>query len=891
MAEQSLLAKLGLRTGTVGSSGSLAIAFGNSGGSTPSTAHTAANRTGFYAGLSAGSELVALIVGGQVGPVLQRSGTNVNMSVTGTIAATGTITAQNGGTVGVALVPQGGAANFVGSMTTVLLTGNRTYTFPDADVIISGSSGALGTNQNIPYTTSTGLLQTAAGLIVVGTPSATAPSTATNGPGTINGLAYQLPDSGGGGYSVSEFGNGVAQLVQFAGFVCQGTAAAPGATIQNDGVQLELHGYTGSAFTTPGAAIALRANSTWSGTNRESIIQFATTPNGSTTLTAAGRIDPNQTLVWGGGVNGVGTFSAGTLRPHIQTASTVTANASIAQTMWNASAAGPIGIFAKSRSGTVGTQGVITTGDTLGTISWQGDDGTNFIAAAQIVGIATGTIGTGQVPGILRFQTASSAGTMTTAMQIESGQNIIVGNTTTTAAATYTGGTVTPRVQIKGTTDSTTGEAIARFSANASGPTHYFAKSRSGTIDTMTIVQTNDILGTISFQGADGTNFVEAAQIVVTATGTPASGVMPGQVVIKTANSAGTLTAAQTIDNAQKTTFNGVSPVVMTQTAASSGSPNLLVVTGAAHTNLTASTECITVNYNLTALVTFAAGAITTQRAFVVQAPSYAFASASTITTAATLSITNAPTAGTNATITNAWALLVEAGNVKIAATTASTSQTSGALVVGGGVGITGSVVVGTNVNISGVLNMQTSQATTVGTLKGINGIMTASPAADSSASYINYFMSRITTNHNLTATRGLVGAQCEAWNSGTLTVTGACAITTQVLTSTTGTITTAIGMNCLDASKFAGSTITTQYGIKIEDMSSATTNYAIVTGIGAVVFGDRQYLNAPNSAPTDGNIPTSAVSWYLDESGNNILVRVRYSDGITLKTGTVALV
>jgi hypothetical protein len=47
----------------------------------------------------------------------------------------------------------------------------------------------------------------------------------------------------------------------------------------------------------------------------------------------------------------------------------------------------------------------------------------------------------------------------------------------------------------------------------------------------------------------------------------------------------------------------------------------------------------------------------------------------------------------------------------------------------------------------------------------------------------------------------------------------------------------------------------------------------------------------APASAPTDAHLAASQISFYLDESGNNLKVRVKYADGTTLKTGTVALV
>lgn len=68
----------------------------------------------------------------------------------------------------------------------------------------------------------------------------------------------------------------------------------------------------------------------------------------------------------------------------------------------------------------------------------------------------------------------------------------------------------------------------------------------------------------------------------------------------------------------------------------------------------------------------------------------------SAITDAATVYIANAPTNGTGVTsITNAWALQVAAGNVRISANTANNSTNNGALVVTGGVGVGGNLTVG----------------------------------------------------------------------------------------------------------------------------------------------------------------------------------------------------
>jgi hypothetical protein len=87
-------------------------------------------------------------------------------------------------------------------------------------------------------------------------------------------------------------------------------------------------------------------------------------------------------------------------------------------------------------------------------------------------------------------------------------------------------------------------------------------------------------------------------------------------------------------------------------------------VTDAAHTALTASTERVGVTFDLSQTKQWATGALTTQRTLRVLAPTLAFVGASTITTAATVAISAAPIAGTNATITQGLALWIEAGGI-----------------------------------------------------------------------------------------------------------------------------------------------------------------------------------------------------------------------------------
>jgi len=135
-------------------------------------------------------------------------------------------------------------------------------------------------------------------------------------------------------------------------------------------------------------------------------------------------------------------------------------------------------------------------------------------------------------------------------------------------------------------------------------------------------------------------------------------------------------------------TFTGVQ--TFTPDARSSGAASYFTLTTPADTNQTASTEAIGANFTA-GTRTWAGGTLTLQRERVFAAPTYAFAGASTLTTAVNVDIAN-PVAGTNATITNAWALRAAASlftdAVTMSATTQNlalgTSQTSGTWTAGG---------------------------------------------------------------------------------------------------------------------------------------------------------------------------------------------------------------
>jgi hypothetical protein len=113
---------------------------------------------------------------------------------------------------------------------------------------------------------------------------------------------------------------------------------------------------------------------------------------------------------------------------------------------WASSTASPASfIFNKSISNTVGTRGAITaTGTDLGALSFNGDDGTNFIPGASILAETDGTPGVNDMPGRLIFSTtADGAATSTERMRIDS-----AGLVSVTGTISSTGGVTVRNVSV-----------------------------------------------------------------------------------------------------------------------------------------------------------------------------------------------------------------------------------------------------------------------------------------------------------------------------------------------------------------------------------------------------------------------------------------------------------
>lgn len=130
--------------------------------------------------------------------------------------------------------------------------------------------------------------------------------------------------------------------------------------------------------------------------------------------------------------------------------------------------------------------------------------------------------------------------------------NTLIG-TATAQSFSATGTPTVPTLQVLGATAATAMVGVARFTASSGSFTRIaLAKSNSNTIGTFTAVANGDSLGGISFQGADGTQFIEAGTIDVLANNTVSAGVVPGKMVLSTYSATGVKTAAITIDSAQQ---------------------------------------------------------------------------------------------------------------------------------------------------------------------------------------------------------------------------------------------------------------------------------------------------------------------------------------------------
>ena len=131
----------------------------------------------------------------------------------------------------------------------------------------------------------------------------------------------------------------------------------------------------------------------------------------------------------------------------------------------------------------------------------------------------------------MRFETAS-----TEKLRIDSSGRLLVGTSSARSNLSKNwAGAFTPDIQLeRGGDISNTGLALINNSATGYASTLAFAQSRNSTIGGNGAVVNNAALGILSWQGNDGTNFLQAATIRAEVDGTPGANDMPGRLVLST---------------------------------------------------------------------------------------------------------------------------------------------------------------------------------------------------------------------------------------------------------------------------------------------------------------------------------------------------------------------
>ena len=167
-------------------------------------------------------------------------------------------------------------------------------------------------------------------------------------------------------------------------------------------------------------------------------------------------------------------------------------------------------------------------------------------------GSALLTIGSGKTD----FKTGTS---QSLRLRIDDGGEVLIGGQTTprTTFATTTSGGV--QLSVEGTSANNTKVASVRNVDGVNGPYLVLGHSRASAVNGVTVLAESDHLGTLSFQGGDGTGLREGANIRAEVDGALSGGGaadMPGRLIFSTtSDGAGAVTERFRIDSGGNATF------------------------------------------------------------------------------------------------------------------------------------------------------------------------------------------------------------------------------------------------------------------------------------------------------------------------------------------------
>lgn len=184
----------------------------------------------------------------------------------------------------------------------------------------------------------------------------------------------------------------------------------------------------------------------------------------------------------------------------------------------------------------------------------------------------------------------------TTDVQILNGTGLIVGHTAQITISDGDGTTnLIPEVQVLGTTKTDASVVIGSFNTTDGttvAPSLNFLKSGNATIGSNTIVASGEILGEITFFGADGTDFeTPGARIYAAVNGTPGAGDMPTDLVLQTTpDGSETLATRFTVGAEGAITVSAMTTPASVAGATGTAAPTAFTMTGGLGGNTTIAT-------------------------------------------------------------------------------------------------------------------------------------------------------------------------------------------------------------------------------------------------------------------------------------------------------------
>ena len=306
--------------------------------------------------------------------------------------------------------------SFTTTLQTITATADRTISLPNATgtvALVAGSSGQLVYNNAGAQAGAPGSVVGATGDVTLG----------------LNGAASTPPLDITGTW--------------FTG----GTA-----TTTKPQVLIEPTGTTSNTWSPDGTGLGVNAASTFTGR----LLDLQRNGTSRAVVTGAGQLlvgtATSRSNFWNGSINSAALQIEGTDYNG--------ASLSLVNNNANDGDAGSL-IIAKSGGASVGSNTIVANGEVLGGVVFQGNDGTEFVAAALISAAVDGVPGANDMPGRLVFSTTpDGASTATERMRIKSNGIVNIGNTPTYAdnAAATAGGLVAGDIY-----RTSTGQLMIRF--------------------------------------------------------------------------------------------------------------------------------------------------------------------------------------------------------------------------------------------------------------------------------------------------------------------------------------------------------------------------------------------------------------------------------------------